>query len=216
MHQPANLNTSDRSQILIVYKTALNVDNSVNKLFFRTIRAAAYICSIAAEQYHIETDPARVAELSIGKTAENDRFRSLLQQKETAELDKLVCSLNEQISPQIDCTACGNCCKSLMIVVSDEEADRLSSHLGQNRNAFDDQYLEKGAHGIMLINKIPCHFLKDNKCTVYEHRFAGCREFPALHVPGFNKRLFTVFMHYDRCPIIYNVVEQLKLELKFS
>ncbi|MFK5088425.1 YkgJ family cysteine cluster protein, partial [Klebsiella pneumoniae] len=73
---------------------------------------------------------------------------------------------------------------------------------------------EKSTH-LMVINKVPCHFLSDNQCTVYEHRFAGCREFPALHLPKFFKRLFTVFMHYERCPIIFNVVEALKQKTKF-
>ena len=101
-----------------------------------------------------------------------------------------------------------------MINVIDEEADKLATHLNQTRPEFDEQYLEKGS-SMMLINTMPCHFLADNKCTVYDYRFAGCREFPALHLPNFTKRLFTTFMHYDRCPIIYNVIEQLKLTTGF-
>ena len=66
----------------------------------------------------------------------------------------------------------------------------------------------------MLMNAIPCTFLKEEKCTVYAHRFAGCREFPAMHLPNFNKRLFTTFMHYSRCPIIYNVIEGLKIVVR--
>ena len=96
-----------------------------------------------------------------------------------------------------------------MINVTEDEADRLSGHLNQSREAFDNQYLEK-SHTMMLMNAIPCTFLQNDKCTVYEYRFAGCREFPAMHLPNFNKRLFTTFMHYSRCPIIYNVVEKLK------
>lgn len=103
-----------------------------------------------------------------------------------------------------------------MIVVNDEEADTLSAHLHQDRDTFDRNYLEKGSNGMMVINRIPCHFLSGNRCSVYEHRFAGCREFPALHIPGFTKRLFTVFMHYGRCPIIFNVVEAMKKEMQFG
>jgi Fe-S-cluster containining protein len=62
---------------------------------------------------------------------------------------------------------------------------------------------------------MPCRFLADSSCTIYAHRFAGCREFPALDLPGFTQRYFTIQMHYDRCPIIFNVVEQLKKELHF-
>jgi Fe-S-cluster containining protein len=127
----------------------------------------------------------------------------------------MVSQLNDRVSPQISCVDCGNCCKSLMVLISGEEADKLSGHLNQTRESFDEQYLEKGSNGLMIMNRMPCHFLSDNKCTVYEYRFEGCKEFPALHLPEFSRRLFTTFMHYERCPIIFNVVEQLKDEMSF-
>ncbi len=103
-----------------------------------------------------------------------------------------------------------------MVLINDAEADNLSGHLGQSRETFDEKYLEKGSNGLMIMNRMPCHFLNDNKCTVYEHRFEGCKEFPALHLPNFKDRLFTTFMHYERCPIIFNVVEQLKDAMSFE
>ena len=107
-----------------------------------------------------------------------------MKTKVDADIDKLVAELNNTITPQIDCTACGNCCKSLLINVTEEEADALSGHLNQSREAFDELYLEKSG-SMMLMNAIPCNFLDDKKCTIYEHRFAGCREFPAMHLPHF-------------------------------
>ena len=152
--------------------------------------------------------------LATANEQENEAFQLFLQNQPAETIDSIVFQLNETISPQIDCTQCGNCCKTLMINVNEEEANHLSTHLQQTRTVFDEQFLEKG-DALMVINKIPCHFLADNKCTVYEHRFAGCREFPGLHLPNFTKRLFTVFMHYERCPIIFNVVEALKKEIEF-
>jgi len=125
-------------------------------------------------------------------------------------VDNIVQQLNNEISAKIDCTKCGNCCKTLMINVSEQEADHLSNYLQLNRTDFDVQYLEKGSNGMMLMNSIPCSFLSDTKCSVYEYRFEGCREFPAMHLPGFSKRLFTTLMHYGRCPIIFNIVEEMK------
>jgi Fe-S-cluster containining protein len=87
--------------------------------------------------------------------------------------------------------------------------------LNTTRAAFDAQYLEKGSSGRMVMNQMPCAFLAGNACTIYPERFSGCREFPALHLPHFNKRLFTTFMHYERCPIIREVVEALKKESGF-
>ncbi len=191
----------------------LNVDNPVKKLEYR---GKTYLCGISNDSAHIETDLHRIAAIAGAVRAENDRFTVFLKQQDTDQIDSLVSELDAAITPQVDCTVCGNCCKSLMIVVSGEEADALSQHLEQPRETFDERYLEKGSNGMMIVNTIPCHFLSDNKCTVYEHRFAGCREFPALQVAGFNRRLFTTFMHYERCPIIFNVVERLKDALNFE
>lgn len=147
---------------------------------------------------------------------ENSRFKDYLGEFESDLLDQQVFELEHVVSQKVDCTQCGNCCRSLMITVSNTEADQVANVLDLKRSEFDDQYLEKGMHDLMLINAIPCHFLIDNKCNIYEDRFEGCREFPALHLPHFQKRLFTHFMHYNRCPIIFNVIEQLKTQLLFE
>jgi len=143
-------------------------------------------------------------------TEANDRFSDYLKNANLPHLDQTVQDLNQEISEIIDCTQCGNCCKTLMIVVKEEEADQVSKAVNLDRKAFDKQYLEKGMYGLMLMNQMPCHFLENNSCTIYQDRFEGCREFPALHLPDFKKRLFTHFMHYGRCPIIFNVIENLK------
>jgi Fe-S-cluster containining protein len=148
--------------------------------------------------------------------AENLQFHDFLRNLDSLSLDKSVFALSEAISPKIECTDCGNCCKSLMVNIDEEEANNLSAHLGQTRAEFDEKYLDKGESGRMVVNAIPCHFLVGNSCSVYEHRFAGCKEFPAFHVPDFNKRLFTTQMHYDRCPIIFNVMESLKIATGFK
>ncbi|MFN8252587.1 MAG: YkgJ family cysteine cluster protein [Ferruginibacter sp.] len=147
---------------------------------------------------------------------ENDRFAGFLRTQDGAAIDTMVSALNEKIEPAIDCTSCGNCCKTLMINVSEEEAAGLSQYLQQPLDTVKEQYLEKGMFNQYVISQMPCHFLEGTRCSIYTQRFSGCREFPALHIPGFTQRLFTVFMHYGRCPIIYNVVEALKIETGFK
>ena len=164
----------------------------------------------------LETNISVIAQLAIDKEAENDRFKAFVQSFNGTAIDAAVSRLNDEIAPQIICTNCGNCCKSLMVNITDEEADRISAHLNESREIFDAKHLEKGSGGLMIINSMPCHFLENNACTVYDYRFAGCKEFPALHLPQFKERLFTTFMHYGRCPIIFNVVEQLKIEMDFT
>ena len=163
-----------------------------------------------------QIDLSVISAYAIEHQAENDQFSNYIKEFNDEDIDAKVQELDALISPSISCTDCGNCCKSLMVCLNEEEANNLSNHLKMDRPSFDLQYLEKGSNGIMIMNQMPCHFLQDNKCTVYEYRFEGCKEFPALHLPNFKRRIFTTFMHYDRCPIIFNVVEELKKAMKFK
>ena len=163
-----------------------------------------------------QTDLIYIQNFAQEKLAENEQFKDLLRETDAESIDSMVQSLDAMITTTIDCTSCGNCCKSLMVCLNDQEANALSNHLNQSREEFDATYLEKGSNGLMIMNKMPCHFLANNRCTIYEYRFEGCKEFPALHLPNFKRRVFTTFMHYDRCPIIFNVVEQLKEKMEFE
>ena len=164
---------------------------------------------------HIYSSPSHIQQLATELEEENDAFCHFLKNQDSSTIDRLVSKLNTLAEEAIDCTSCGNCCRTLMINVTAEEANRLSEHLAISRNDFDTTYLEKGEGSRMIMNTIPCSFLTENTCSVYDHRFEGCREFPGLHLPFFTKRLFTTFMHVARCPIIFTVVEQLKNELEF-
>ena len=179
-------------------------------------RIKALSLSIENKATYPITDLVFIKNKALELEAENVQFQDFLRNLDSLSLDKAVFELSEAISPKIECTDCGNCCKSLMVNIDENEANHLSAHLGQTREEFDQNYLDKGESGRMVINAIPCHFLVGNSCSVYTHRFAGCKEFPAFHVPDFNKRLFTTYMHYDRCPIIFNVMETLKVDTGFS
>jgi hypothetical protein len=102
-----------------------------------------------------------------------------------------------------------------MINVTESESESISSHLKMTKKHFEEKYIEKSEGGLMIMNTSPCHFLNDNKCGVYENRFKECRDFPHLHKPNFNDRLFGTLIHYAICPIIFNVIEQLKIETDF-
>lgn len=162
------------------------------------------------------TDLAFIAAEFVKKEEENFQFRLFLQQQNATTLDAIVHTLNEKIAPKIDCTSCGNCCRHLMINLEDSDINRLASHLSLSTEDFENRYVEKSAGAnICIMNTIPCHFLQDNKCTVYTARPEECRTFPGLHQNNFMSRSFASFMHYGKCPIIYNVIEALKQETSF-
>lgn len=160
------------------------------------------------------TDLEIIATAAVSKATENELFREYLKQF-PGDLDLAVCEINAAIEPLVDCTQCGNCCRSLMINVTAAESVQLADRLGMSVDEVKKSYLEESTGGELVINTIPCHFLADNKCTIYLDRFSDCRAFPHLDKPGIRSRLFGTLMHYGRCPIIFNVIEELKMHTNF-
>jgi Fe-S-cluster containining protein len=56
--------------------------------------------------------------------------------------------------------------------------------------------------------------LDQNQCRVYEHRPKACRSYPHLHKKDFVSRLVGVLWNYSICPMVFNVFERLKDELR--
>ena len=91
---------------------------------------------------------------------------------------------------------------------------RLAAALGLSVKEFRSEYLEADPSKRCERFKLrPCPLLKENRCTVYEHRPRGCRSFPHLHKREFVFRLGPVVSNCSICPIIVNVYEELKREL---
>lgn len=162
--------------------------------------------------FHLET----IQQLAAEKENENEAFRFFLKQQDGEAIDKKVHRLNESVTGQTDCTACGNCCKSLMINVTATEAANLAASLQTTVETVKNKYLDVSPGGKMIVSSIPCHFLQGTRCSIYEHRFEGCREFPHLNRAHITQRLFGIMMYYGTCPIIFNVIELLKEELEFK
>ncbi len=163
----------------------------------------------------IQTNLAVIATLAEEREDENYEFRVFLKNSDEDKVDKIVKQLNDEITPKIDCTQCGNCCKSLMISITPPERSFFASHFSLSHQEANEKYLTQSADGDTIMNTMPCIFLADNKCTVYEQRFTDCREFPHLHKPGFTSRLFGMVMYYGKCPIVFNVMEAMKTRVGF-
>lgn len=165
---------------------------------------------------NLVTDLQKIKLMASAKEGEHEEFRIFLKQQDSAQIDVTVHKLNEEITPQIDCTQCGNCCKSLIINVTPQETESLAAHFETSVTAIKEKYIEISQQGQMIINTIPCHFLQGTSCSIYTNRFTECREFPHLHKNNFTARLFGTLMYYTLCPIIFNVVETLKEKLNFK
>lgn len=145
----------------------------------------------------------------------NYRFRSFLKSKDEDRLDKTVNDLFNHYSSKIDCTKCGNCCTVLKPIIQNADIKTLVTLTNKTAQDFKIDYTVTDEDGDMYFKDLPCPFLLDKKCTVYDSRPEDCRSYPHLHKEDFLSRLLGVIDNYSVCPIVFNVYEDLKYKFHF-
>lgn len=161
------------------------------------------------------TDLREIARLSELNSDSNAEFRTYLKHnprwEDSRDLDALVHAILSEVSAAIDCTTCGNCCRELCVSIENEDIERLARRVGTTPEEFESRYVAVDSDcGEKFMPESPCPFLGGNLCTVYEDRPIVCHEFPNLHKDNFQSRLAGAFDSADVCPIIFNVIEELK------
>jgi Fe-S-cluster containining protein len=161
----------------------------------------------------IETDRARIKELSEARAEANWAFYRYLKESDLfpEEIDAVVHRLYREISAQIECSSCLNCCKQLSPCLDAEELEELSRAMGMAMSEFIAAYLveDTESHGFVVKGR-PCPFLTDAGCSLGAHRPRDCASYPHLGKDGFVFRLMTVIANCAVCPIVFNVYEALK------
>jgi len=166
-------------------------------------------------------DLVQIRALAEKKENENSRFRQFLKARcnlEPDEIDQRVFETTRRVWAGIDCTTCANCCREVKPTFSEEEVNRVARRLGMERRRFIERYLERSeaySENPWQTRTTPCPFLKDNLCSVYEDRPADCSGYPYLYQPDFVFRTWGMIERTFTCPIVYEVMEELKKSLGF-
>lgn len=161
-------------------------------------------------------DISEIEQLAVERKAENLRFINFLKDKESRYIDHLILELNQYFSREIDCTRCGNCCTKLRPILAESDIDQLIRVKRMSRTKFKKDFVEMDNDGDMLFKNLPCSFLKNRKCTIYQQRPEDCRTYPNLNKIGFIDRIYGILENYSICPIVFNVIEALKERLDFG
>lgn len=116
----------------------------------------------------------------------------------------------KEVTEKIDCTKCGNCCREISPVLREEDIKRISEMLKISRDEFIKEYTKTDEDDIIF--NLPCPFLKENKCSVYEARPDDCRNFPNLDKDIASRCHAFFFSNAGMCPIVFNVLQNAKEE----
>ena len=163
---------------------------------------------------YIETDLSKIEYLASEREDENFRFRSFLKRKDGKQVDRIVHRLHREITGHINCTLCGNCCYRLKPESQEEDIAILARIENITPDDFEHNYCEDD-YGDTYLNTVPCRYLEGKKCRIYEHRPEQCRRFPSTDREGFVSKSLGLLRYYEICPIVFNIMERLKDEMKF-
>ena len=159
--------------------------------------------------------PEELALLTKKSKAETKSLIKNLKKKKPKNLDDEVHELHDEFFAAFSCLDCANCCKTIGPRLTDKDIDRLAKHLKMKPQAFIEQYVEVDEDNDFVFNVHPCPFLlSDNYCMVYENRPKACRDYPHTDRKRFLQILNLSHKNCETCPVVYEVFERLKKDLK--
>lgn len=152
----------------------------------------------------------------LGKKKEKENYRFRLFLKENAdedELDKQFKELHERYFKIYDCTKCRNCCKKIGTIIKEDELTKICEELKFDEKFVSDNLEEK--YGEYTFKKDKCLFLEGNTCKVEKCLPIACREYPYTNKEERLFSLYSVISNASICPVVYEILEELKKIYKF-
>lgn len=151
------------------------------------------------------------------KKVEKDNWilRSFLKGQDSSEVDKLVNELHQELFAGFSCYSCLNCCKSIVPLISENEIKVIAKRIALTEDELKSKYLEQTATGFR-VNKVPCLFLTNTGCSIYECRPLNCREYPFTSSKYISSRLINLVENCEICPVVFEIFERLKEHYQYE
>lgn len=146
---------------------------------------------------------------------ENKKYFANLKRRTPKNLDYVMQELHEETFEEIDCLACGNCCKTTSPIFTEKDIDRIAKHLKMKVADFNKTYLQRDEDDFMVLKSAPCTFLdeSDNTCFIYDVRPKACAEYPHTNRKKFIQITDLTVTNTAICPATLAIIEKLKKAL---
>lgn len=161
---------------------------------------------------NIVTDLNTINQLAVQHHDDFEVMRYMLEADDDLDdglLDARVDAVAAPIIAAVDCTRCANCCRSLDVYLTEQDAQRLAEGIHIPVDAVITRYVDRDSAAEVeewgKFSSRPCAFLQGRLCSVYPHRPESCRLYPAF-TPDFRWTLADTIAGAALCPIIYNTL----------
>jgi Fe-S-cluster containining protein len=147
---------------------------------------------------------------------QNYKFRIFLKNRaDDEELDAQFLELHKELFADYDCCKCSNCCKTYRIALDKKEVGRIATFLGIAESDFIVAYLtdaDPDDEKPYIVKEKPCLFLGDNgHCQIQECKPDVCTGYPYTDHPERLSSMYGVIEHAEVCPVVFEILEQLKV-----
>jgi len=154
---------------------------------------------------------AQSLHLAQRKAGENKKFLQSLKKKDARQVDKEFHQAHEKVFEELDCLACGNCCRTTSPIFYQNDIERVGKALRMKPGDFIDTYLRVDDEDDYVLKSSPCPFLgADNHCSVYQDRPKACREYPHTDRKKMVQIMDLTHKNTLVCPAVFEIVERLK------
>ncbi len=144
------------------------------------------------------TDLTYIEQTAKANEQENLDFRAYVRADldlSDYRLNAVVQQATQEVWAHIDCRTCANCCKTRHPVFSRAEVQRIAEYLGTTAAELRARYLQVDQEAAKYVTReLPCPFLKDNLCSIYDVRPSVCAGYPtstAISAIGSGRRSTT-------------------------
>ncbi len=156
-----------------------------------------------------------VKQISKKKLDENYRFRTYLKMNADEKiLDRQFKKLHNKYFKDFDCSKCRNCCKVLGVSMDEREVNEICKCYNFDVNELKNNIL-KESYGEYIAH--PCPFLdEDNSCKIKDCLPRTCKEYPYTNKSERLYSLLTIVKNSEVCPVVYKILEDLKVIYNFK
>jgi len=146
------------------------------------------------------------------KLDENFKFRTYLKNHaDPQELDVQFKQLHEKYFAMYDCSKCHNCCIKLKGTIPENDLKRDAEYLKVTINEFKGKYLDdKPSNHEYDTKNCPCDFFNGKECILGDCKPEACKAYPHTNKDNRLASMWSIVDNASICPVVYEIIEELK------
>lgn len=151
------------------------------------------------------------------KLDENLKFRAFLKNHaDSDDLDAKFKKLHEKYFAIYDCSKCRNCCIKLKGTIPNSDLKHDAEYLGITVEDFKNKYLDDKSNNREYVTKnCPCDFFDGNDCILGDNKPETCKTFPHTDKDNRLASMWSIIDNTSVCPVVYEIIEELKQVYNF-